>query len=468
MFTFVDLETTGKERKRNFYNQARQFAFVRTDDDLNLKEELEFRCRVQEWTLPEPGALTITGVGIGELISAEKSLYTVMGELANLLSSWGPARFVGHNLLDYDETFVRTGFYHSLRDPYPMQKGGSTRMDTLVIARVVDFLCPGALAVPVGSNGKRSFRLGDLVVANGHRLVNAHDALADAHACLWLARTIRDRAPAIWAHAMRVSDRAYVSELVYESPIFLQIDAVFGAMRTTPLTAIVQNPNQRSEAVCFDLRVDPTTLLALSPDSLAVAIARGTPKGIVRLKVNSSPMLFRTDDQLVNAVPYGDRAELAARAAAIAQNEEFKTKVRQACDLARDLWPKATEVEEMIYSGFADAAAEMMMAQFHKATTAERALLVNQFTDPRYREIARRIVAVEHPEALSAEGRERHQRFVEGRLYADGEPKWLTVRNARRELAREMLNADDNARNLLREYDAYLSELEQKRPARAA
>ena len=55
-----------------------------------------------------------------------------------------------------------------------------------------------AIAVPIEGRCKRAFKLELVAKANGIRLDNAHEALADAEATLAIARLLKQRAPQIW------------------------------------------------------------------------------------------------------------------------------------------------------------------------------------------------------------------------------------------------------------------------------
>ena len=55
-FAFYDLETTGLWPE---YNQPLQFAAILTDDDFNVLEKVNIRCRLSKHILPSPYALSL-------------------------------------------------------------------------------------------------------------------------------------------------------------------------------------------------------------------------------------------------------------------------------------------------------------------------------------------------------------------------------------------------------------------------
>ncbi|ARJ67613.1 hypothetical protein WV31_19110 [Magnetospirillum sp. ME-1] len=75
-YSFFDTETTGLDAG---FGQILQFAALVTDDDLNVVEEVNLRCRLQPHVLPTPGALVITGIRPTEIEQAPLSHYEMTG-----------------------------------------------------------------------------------------------------------------------------------------------------------------------------------------------------------------------------------------------------------------------------------------------------------------------------------------------------------------------------------------------------
>ena len=76
-------------------------------------------------------------------------------------------------------------------------------------------LRPDGIHWPEREPGITSFRLEDLTAANDIPHTGAHDALADVEATIYMARLIRDRAPAVWDSLMPLVDKAEVQARVF-------------------------------------------------------------------------------------------------------------------------------------------------------------------------------------------------------------------------------------------------------------
>jgi len=114
-YIFYDTETTGLTAG---FDQILQFAALVTDDDLNVVEEVDLRCRLQPHMLPSPGALVITGISPTDIAEAPLSHYEMVSAIRALIKRHSPTTLVGFNSLGYDEAMLRQAFYQTLNPVY--------------------------------------------------------------------------------------------------------------------------------------------------------------------------------------------------------------------------------------------------------------------------------------------------------------------------------------------------------------
>jgi exodeoxyribonuclease-1 len=183
-FTFYDTETTGTS---DAFDQILQFAAIHTDDELNEVDRFEVRSRLLPYVIPSPGAMRVTGLTIEQLLDeTHPSHYDMVCEIQRRLSGRCPSTFVGFNSLRFDEAFLRQAFFQCLHPPYLTNTGSSKRGDALHLVRAAAFLHPEALRIPLNAKGRPSFKLEAIVPANGLNHANAHDALADVEALIFI------------------------------------------------------------------------------------------------------------------------------------------------------------------------------------------------------------------------------------------------------------------------------------------
>ncbi|WP_196815291.1 exonuclease domain-containing protein [Mesorhizobium sp. L2C084A000] len=115
-FIFYDTETTGADRS---FDQILQFAAALTDDDLNVIDSFEIRCRLLPHTVPSPDAMVVTGVRVDQLFDLQiPSHHKMCGRIHEVLTAWSPAPTVAYNSVSCDEELLRRAFCSSLLPIY--------------------------------------------------------------------------------------------------------------------------------------------------------------------------------------------------------------------------------------------------------------------------------------------------------------------------------------------------------------
>jgi len=126
-FVFYDLETTGLSPE---FDQALQFAAVRTDDDFNEVDSFQLRCRLSPHIVPSPGALVVNRVTPTMLTDSNlPSYYEALRAVREKFVEWSPAIFIGYSSISFDEDFLRQGFFQTLQPIYLTNTAGNARGD---------------------------------------------------------------------------------------------------------------------------------------------------------------------------------------------------------------------------------------------------------------------------------------------------------------------------------------------------
>lgn len=452
-FVFYDTETTGL---RPGWDQIVQFAAIRTDESLNEVERFETRCRLQPHTIPHPSALLANGLSIHRLADPQlPSHYRMICQVRTRLLAWSPAIFVGFNSIRFDEEMLRHSFFQSLHPAYLTSGHGNARADVLTLALAASALPPPCLEVPLGENGRPTFKLARLAAANGLVADGAHDAMADAEMTLSLARMVRDRSTELWQRFVRFSKKATVSDFVGGEDAFV-LTEFFGNEPYHRVVAVIgpvpDNPNGR---FCFDLSEDPAAWTAMDDDTLRAAVARkGGP--VRRLAVNAAPALAALWEAPESMIGGLDVDLLELRARELQGDAALRTRIIEA---ARAQWsarsPSPHPEEQLYDGGFPCAEDEQRMREFHEAERLDRTRLAEQFEDPRLKVFARRLVHSEHRGGLDQAARLKGDLILAQRLLDhDGA---LTLAAAARLIDEMTAAGASDPHGLLQEYLGWLA-----------
>jgi exodeoxyribonuclease-1 len=428
-FAFYDLETTGTSPA---FDQPLQFAAILTDGEFREIERVNLRCRITPHIIPSPWALAVTGVRPAQLVDpALPTLLEFTQTISALIQRWSPAIWTGFNSIRFDEEMLRQAFYQTLQpDIFATQFNGNTRFDVLTALYAVWHRQPDLLHWPVHETGRVRFALDRIAPLNGFVDHDAHDALGDVAATIHIARQIAHGAPALWAELLANRDKAHVqASLATFQPMALVERFGGGLPRATLGCFCGYSADNPSQAAFFDLdAADPADWLNADDPALFAAVD-ATPKIIRTLAVNKSPALL--------AVPEPSGEHLA-RAAVIAEAPEFRARVARALAARFPEDPAAPPplVEKQIFRGFYNPADKALLAEFQHADWPRRQEIAAALSDPRLRQLGRRLVAFHAPELLSPAERAAYHAWLQERWSAPDAPgtEWTTRAAAQRAL----------------------------------
>ena len=425
-FVFYDLETTGISPE---FDQPLQFAAIWTDENFVEKDRVNIRCRLAPHILPSPQALVVTRVTPDQLTDPSlPSLFEFSQQVAEFTERWAPAIWVGYNTMKFDEEVLRQTFYQNLSpNIYATQFNGNTRFDILPAVHATYARHPDLLVWPIDDTGRRSFKLDRLAPANGFNAHNAHDALGDVEATIHISRLIATRSPALWSE---LTDNAHKARVQAKLESFRPYELVtrFGGGEPRSYVGCFcgYSHGNSAQAAFFDLdAADPTEFLTASDEAIFAAVD-ATPKIIRSVSTNKAPSL------LEHTAP---SAEHLHRATIIANAPEFRQRVGAAMAARFIADPDAPPkpVERQIYGEFYSNADKQLLQEFQRATWLRRQEIVASLTDPRLRQLGRRLVAFYSPELLTTEEMELFKAYLRDKWSASDAPEteWMTFEKAK-------------------------------------
>ena len=373
-YVFYDTETTGTNTA---FDQILQFAAILTDDELNEIEQFETRYRLLPHIVPAPSALRETRVDLARLTDPSLlSHYETTCAIAEKLRSWSPAVFIGYNSLAFDEALLRQTFFQNLKPIYLTNTHRNVRADTLRLIQAANVDTPGSVTVPVAEDGRLTRRLETIAPANGFNQYNAHDALRDVEATIYMARLIRQRSPQLWNPMMQMASKPAVIHRVQSGQLLSLTEFYYGKPYSWLVVGCGQNPDYDAQLGLFDLKYNPADYLDLSIDNL-VEVLNSSKKAIRCIRANNQPILLplALAPPALHNLPNAD-AEIERRANVILQAKEFQIRVGKAIAKRYPPQEPSLYVEEQIYKQFPDKTDEFLMERFHQAPWERRAELV--------------------------------------------------------------------------------------------
>lgn len=464
-FLWHDYETFGTEPA---VDRPCQFAAQRTDRGLNpVGDAVVMYCAPADDVLPHPEACLVTGItpqeakrkGLVEAEFAEKIAELMM--VPHTCSA-------GYNNIRFDDEVTRHLFYRNLMDPYEREwRNGNSRWDLINLARMCYALRPEGIEWPMVRSApdiagdesaeehrdapmRPSFRLEDLAKANGIEHGRAHDALADVHATIDLARLLERAQPRLFEWSLRLrSQKAAWKLLDPDTPRPLlhtsgRISAARGC--TSMVLPLARHPDYDKSVIVFDLMGDAVALEDLDAAEIADRVftpIADLPEGVERLplkaiKSNAVPMIAPAS--VLEGV---DPERIGLDRSRCARNAQYLSArlhtVRRKLSEVFHREPEAggTDPDFAIYSGgFFPDADRRLMKKIHQLPPADLAGRSWPFQDARLPLMLLRYRARNWPDTLDPQEWQAWQRDRLGRLQQPPGAAWYTLEAFENDLAR--------------------------------
>ena len=432
-----DYETWGVNPRKD---RPSQFAAIRTNLDLEpIGDPIEIFCKPSNDFIPHPEAVLITGITPQHAAQKgvpEAEFFQQINEAFSKPGTCG----VGYNSIRFDDEVTRFGFYRNFIDPYAREwQNGNSRWDILDLVRMTYALRPEGIEWPIGDHGTASFRLEHLTAANGIEHAGAHDALVDVRATIAMARLIKKHQPRLFDYYFSLRQKTKASELInaHSDRVVLHVSGMFPASQgcISPIYPLIQHPTNQNEIICFDLRQDPTLLLSLSAEDIAVNLytpnkERNEDDIRVALKgihLNKSPALspVKTLSPEMAEKWQIDWAVIEANKQKLLADKTLLTRLKEMYQQKRDFGE--SDVDSALYNGFINASDRKMCNQILNTSPESLVSLNPAFSDIRLDTLFPRYRARNWPETLEYDEQLEWQDFCHARLINGEYGSTLTV-----------------------------------------
>lgn len=434
-FFFYDLETSSLNPRDG---RIMQFAGMRTDMELNpIGEPYNILVKLSDDILPDPGAITVTGITPQQTLADGVSEPEFVKLLSEEVCS-DDTITVGYNNVRFDDEFVRNTLWRNFYDPYEWcWSNGRSRWDLLDVVRLVRALRPDGIKWPVDENGKAVNKLELISKENGLVHTKAHDALSDVEALIGVAKLIRDNQPKMFEYLLKMRDKREVLKLVnLESPQpFVYASGRYDpATQKTTVAYPVTVGAKPGSILVWDARHDPTPFLRAAPQQLASIIFADREARAVE-GFQSLPIKELSPNKCPAVAPMGvldeetqkrleiTLDEIQHNVAVLAAHPEFGEALRTAYEM-REPYESGSDVESQLYNGFGNKKDVPRMEAVRNANPEELADFHPDFIDERLPQLLVRYKARNYPQSLSDDERTAWEAYRTQKLQSSL-PKYL-------------------------------------------
>ena len=419
-FVFYDYETTGISPE---YDQPLQFAAIITDLNFNEIERVDIRCQLSPHILPAPKALHVTGVNPNQLLNNNlPTAFEFAQKIQEFTQKWAPAIWIGYNTIQFDEKIMRQMFYQNLQpNIFATQFFDNSRLDVMKMVFAVFAENPDILEWPINEKGKINFKLDQLAPANGFKSHNAHDALGDVEATIFILNIIKTEAPELYEQFIETRNKSYNLQLLSS---FKPVEVTFrfgGHLPKTYTGCLCSIPSNNNRVGFFDLdQSDPMDVI-LGDNELIEAAMQKSPQRIRNIAINQADTIRPAKNT---------NNEWDHICAVIENNIDFRKTVSESIidRYESDKDDDEKTIEEKIYGGFYSNEDKSILEQFQLASWEERLNLLSRFSDERLKQLGRRLIAFNAPELLTTNEIDAFDAYLKNKWENEDEKSnWTTV-----------------------------------------
>ena len=452
-FVFYDFETTGTSIA---YDQPLQFAAIVTDENFNSLETIDIRCRVAPHIIPSPYALKVTNIAPEQTTNANLPTALEFAQtLFAFINKWEPAIWIGYNTIAFDEQMMRQLFYQNLQpNIYATQSSGNSRLDVMKMAHVVFDKARHILEFPLNEKGNPSFKLDMLAPANGFAHDNAHDALADVEATIFILTKIKNADQYLYDELIRTSDKNEMAQLL-KGFVPVEVTQRYGGSdpRTYQGCYCGTSTSNANEIGFLDITDDISDLISGDEEAIGEAI-NSSPKRIRALSLNKAESFRAIKNPTTEQI---EKCSLVANSFDMHRivGDKLATRFGEQDESEQN-------VEDKIFGKFYTWADKERLEQFQSAPWEQRQEITEEFDNTRLKQLGRRLIAFYAPHLLNKKQVQQYQDFVKSKWESDAENVgWTTISTLKKDLADLSSESDmtsDQYHRMIEFYRNFLNE----------
>ena len=465
-YIFYDLETTGQNP---CFDQAVRFAAVETDADLKIISSHNIDIQLRNDVLPHPKALLVNKLSIDNLENGDDE-YEAFIKIHKLMNKPNTIS-IGYNSLNFDDIFLRFGFYRNLLDPYSHQYSNKFRADLYnIIFMYYLYKNEESIIWPM-INNRLTLRLEQINNINHLYEGTSHDAEVDVHVTIELAKTLRAIDHKMWDYLISLfvknDDRTHFNKLPtiqciddtkYKIGLFIGSKIGLKSNYCAPIIYL----SEPSKDKIIVLRLDNYNF----SDFNANNFSRQIKKGIISKKFGEPNFIIPFTDQYSRVLNEHIVSLAKSNLSWIKHNpESFKELVNlhkeyeyesiESIDLDASLY------EQKWFSN----QEKNIIEKFHNKNLSDKIDYTQDLSDSRIKDLATRIIGRNYYLHLSGDLKEYYYNYLKGIFY--NESQTVDFRGDSRSVPSDLLKEtkellrnkalDSNDQNILNSLEKLIS-----------
>jgi len=293
---YLDAETTtGDQVQADIVEYTA--IFVR-DKDHKIIEDFTYFARPRISRCYQVDAYLVNGFNPFDVEKHEFTNHQLAKKLNEKFTQWKNKGNVKFNAFaGYNFDFLLTSYSF----PWLFSTKAS-QMDTLPIARNMEFYRPDILKTELNHKKNKVFKLSSLCAQNGFPIKTAHRAYDDTLGLKNLTEHLSKADPELFQKNLQFTNKKDVLPYLKKVRYFYTTETFFSKTRQFACCFLTEHPIYAGYMLSLDLKHDPEEIFSIKSNSDLQKFLFATPVKMRTTKANRTPLILKPDDKWVLSV----------------------------------------------------------------------------------------------------------------------------------------------------------------------
>tara|TARA_B100000579_G_C22842964_1_gene862647 strand:- start:166 stop:1620 length:1455 start_codon:yes stop_codon:yes gene_type:complete len=272
------------------------------DKDSKTVEEFTYFSRPRISRCYQVDAYLVNGFSPYETEKHEYSNHRLAKKLNETFTRWknkGHLKFNAFAGYNFDFLLTSQTWFSNLYSFPWLFSTNASQMDTLPIARNMEYYRPEILKTELNKKSNKVFKLSSLCNLNGFPIAKAHTSYDDTVGLKNLTEYLKSKDPELFKKSLQFLNKKDVLPYIKNLKYFYTTETFFSRTRQFACCYLTEHSIYQGYLLNFDLKHDPKEIFSIKSNKELSKILFATPVKMRTIKPNRLPLILKPDDKWV-------------------------------------------------------------------------------------------------------------------------------------------------------------------------
>ncbi len=300
---YLDAETTtGDQVQADIVEYT---AILVRDKDQEIIEDFTYFARPRISRCYQVDAYLVNGFNPFEVDKHEYTNHQLAKKLNEKFTRWknkGNVKFNAFAGYNFDFLLTSHTWWSNLYSFPWLFSTKASQMDTLPIARNMEFYRPDILKTELNHKKNKVFKLSSLCNLNGFPIKTAHRAYDDTLGLKNLTEHLSKADPKLFQKNLQFSNKRDVLPYIKKVKYFYTTETFFSKTRQFACCFLTEHPIYAGYMLSLDLKHSPEEIFSIKSNNELQKLLFATPVKMRTTKANRTPLILMPEDKWVLSV----------------------------------------------------------------------------------------------------------------------------------------------------------------------